>query len=222
VTTTLWGVGTYCVGDEVVTFPVGEDDLHRDIATAQKNLAALGLEPGMRALVTSMLAEAAQYWPVQIGLLMGGTQMSCADASRADAFRTNMFLHGPRYDAAVGISGDVLNGLDDLGVSLGELFSRVPVIAARAEAAPRLRDAGLQPRLWLHVGPTIAVECDARVGAHIDEDEWDVDSDGGEIRITAHKARAAPIDHQPTGLPAEIVTGRCECGRGDARIVPSA
>jgi hypothetical protein len=222
VTAALWGVGSFRVGDELRTYPVGEDDLQRDVATAQKNLTALGIERGMRVLVTSMLAEAAQYWPVQIALLMAGTQMSCADASRADAFRTGMFLRGPRYDAAVGISGDVLDGLADLGAPLGELFSSVPVIAARGEAAPRLRAAGLRPRSWLHVGPTIAVECDALAGAHVDGDEWDVESDGGEIRITARKPRAAPIDHQPTGLRAEVVIDACACGRTDARVVPSA
>lgn len=218
-TSKLWGIGSYRVGDDLVAFPVSEADLQRDIATGQKNLASLGVEQGMRALVTSMLAEGAQYWPLQIGLLMAGTQMSCADASRFDAFRTRMFLNGPRYDLALGISGDVLDGLADLDAPLGDLFARVPVVAARAEAIGRLRVAGVDARLWLHVGPTIAVECDARAGAHIDDDEWIVGSDGGELRITGRNPRAAAVDGVPTGVRAEIVTGPCECGRGDVRLV---
>lgn len=215
----LWGVGSYRVGADLVTFPVSEGDLQRDVATAQKNLASLGVERGMRALVTSMLAEAAQYWPVQIGLLMTGTQMSCADASRFDAFRTRMFLNGPHYDLAVGINGAVLDGLADLDASLGELFAPVPLVAARAEAIGRLRAAGIDPRLWLHVGPTIAVECAARAGAHVDSEEWEVEADGGEVRITARHPRAARIEDLATGLAAEIVADRCACGRADARLV---
>jgi len=219
-TATLWGIGSYRVGDEFVTFPVADADLQRDMATANKNLATLGVERGARALVTSMLAEAAQYWPVQIGLLMAGTQMSCADASRFDAFRTRMFLRGPTYDTAIGISGAVLDGLDDLDVPIGELFSVVPVVAARAEAVERLRAAGVPARLWLHVGPTIAVECDVGAGAHIDADEWAVEADSDEIRITARNPRAATIDAAPTGLRATVLTDPCACGRADARILP--
>ncbi|MGH9026022.1 MAG: hypothetical protein ACRDWD_07895 [Acidimicrobiia bacterium] len=220
-TSTLWGIGSYRVGDDLVTFPVSEDDLQRDILTAQKNLSSLGVERGKRALVTSMLAEGAQYWPVQIGLLMAGTQMSCADASRSDAFRTRMFLNGPTYDVAVGISGDVLDGLLDLDASLGELFGRVPVVAARSDAIGRLRDAGVEARLWLHVGPTIAVECDTGGGAHVDGEEWRVESDGGEVRVSARNVRAARIDGVPTGVRAEIVGEPCGCGRADVRLVPT-
>lgn len=216
----LWGVGSYRVDGELVAFPVSEADLQRDVATAQKNLASLGVERGMRALVTSMLAEGAQYWPVQIGLLMTGTQMSCADASRFDAFRTRMFLNGPHYDLAIGINGAVLDGLADLDAPLGDLFARVPVVAARAEAVGRLRAAGIDPRLWLHVGPTVAVECAARAGAHVDSDEWTVESDRGEVRITARRPRATRIEGVATGLRAEIVAEPCACGRADVRLAP--
>jgi hypothetical protein len=217
---TLWGIGSYQVGDELVTFPVAETDLQRDMETARKNLETLGVTRGSRALVTSMLAEAAQYWPVQIGLLMAGTQMSCADASRFDAFRTRMFLHGPRYDVAIGISSNVLTGLDDLGEPIGALFSVVPVVAARNEAVERLRAAGVPARLWLHVGPTIAVECEAGAGAHIDGDEWAVEADGDEVRITARKERAARIVGDRTGLRADIAREPCRCGRLDVRLLP--
>ena len=218
----LWGIGSYAVDDELVTFPVADADLQRDMRTASKNLATLGVERGSRALVTSMLAEAAQYWPVQIGLLMAGTQMSCADASRFDAFRTRMFLRGPSYDTAIGISGAVLDGLADLEQPLGELFSVVPVVAARAEAVERLRADGIPARLWLHVGPTIAVECTPGAGAHVDDDEWAVASDGGEIRITARNPRAAMIDGARTGVRAEVLTDPCACGRTDVRLLPRA
>jgi len=160
----LWGVGSYRVGDEILPYPVSQDDHGRDISSAMKALKSLGVHGESRALVLSMLSEAAQYWPLQIGLLMSQAQFSLADASRFDAFRTAMFLRAMHYDVVLGINTDVLDGLDDLGHAYDDVFGKVPVLAARAGAHERLRAAGLSPRWWLHLGPTVAVECDQLQG----------------------------------------------------------
>ena len=216
----LWAVGSFRVGDEVVTYPVSKADHGRDIATTAKALGSLGVNRATRVLVVSMLSESAQYWPVQIGLLMSQAQFSLADASRFDAFRTDMFLRAMHYDVVLGLSSDVLDGLDDLGHDYSAVFGSVPVLAARFGAYERLQDAGLEPRWWLHVGPTIAVECDARAGAHIDSDEWEIDVDGDEVLITARNPRATAIDHLRTGVCGEVLTDACGCGRDDPRIRP--
>lgn len=220
-TEALWAVGSFHVGDEVRTYPVSKADHGRDIATTGKALKSLGVHDATRVLVLSMLSESAQYWPVQIGLLMSQAQFSLADASRFDAFRTEMFLRAMHYDVVVGLNADVLDGLDDLGHDYGEVFGSVSVVAARAGAYERLRSAGLSPRWWLHVGPTIAAECEALEGAHVDGDEWAVESDGGEVLLTARQSRATPIDRLATGVRAEIVTGQCACGRDDPRLRPA-
>jgi hypothetical protein len=218
--TGLWGVGSFRVGTAVLPYPVSKDDHGRDISSAMKALKSLGIHSESRALVLSMLSEAAQYWPVQIGLLMSKAQFSLADASRFDAFRTSMFLRAMHYDVVLGINTDVLDGLDDLGHVYGDTFDGVSVLAARAGAHERLRDVGLSPRWWLHVGPTVAVECDALAGAHIDNDEWEVDVADGEVLVSARNPRAASIDRLATGIRAEIVTEPCACGRSDPRVVP--
>ncbi len=217
----LWGVGSYCVGDAVLPYPVSQDDHGRDISSAMKALKSLGVYGESRALVLSMLSEAAQYWPLQIGLLMSQAQFSLADASRFDAFRTAMFLRAMHYDVVLGINTDVLDGLDDLGHAYGDVFSEVSVLSARAGAYERLRDAGVAPRWWLHVGPTIAVECDALAGAHVDGDEWDVEMADGEVLLTARNPRAASIDRLATGVHGELATEPCACGRTDPRIQPA-
>jgi hypothetical protein len=216
----LWGVGSFRVGDEIIAYPVAQEDHHRDIGSAPKALASLGVHAQSRVLVLSMLSEAAQYWPLQIGLLMSQAQFSLADASRFDAFRTAMFLRAMHYDVVLGLNSEVLDGLDDLGHAYKDVFGSVPVLAARAGAYERLRDAGLAPRWWLHVGPAIAVECDALDGAHVDNDEWDVEEDGGEILLSARRPRAMTVDRLRTGVRAEIVTGMCTCGRDDPRLRP--
>jgi hypothetical protein len=217
----LWGVGSFRVGEKILAYPVSQDDHGRDIPSAMKAVATLGLAQGKRALVLSMLSEAAQYWPVQIGLLVSKAQFSLADASRFDAFRTAMFLRAMHYDVVLGMNTDVLDGLDDLGHDYADIFADVPVLAARAGAYERLRDAGLSPRWWLHVGPTVAVECDQLQGAHIDDDEWEVDAEDGEVLISARKPRAIVIDRLHTAVSGEIVAEACACGRADPRIVPT-
>ena len=216
----LWGIGSFQIGDEIVTYPVSKEDHDRDIATAIKAVASLGVGEGDRVLVLSMLSQAAQYWPVQIALLVGKVQFSLADASRFDAFRTAMFLRAMHYDAVVGINADVLDGLDDLGHSYRDVFDDVPVLAARAGAYERLRAAGLAPRWWLDLGPAIAVECDERAGAHVESDQWAVESDSGMLLITAKHPRAAAVDRLRTGVRGVVVTDACACGRADPRVVP--
>jgi hypothetical protein len=71
------------------------------------------------------------------------------------------------------------------------------------------------------VGPTVAVECDQLQGAHIDDEEWELDAEGGEVLISARKPRAAAIDRLHTAVRGEIVTEACPCGRTDPRIVPT-
>jgi hypothetical protein len=220
-TSELWGVGSFAVGDRIVPYPVAKDDHNRDIGTAMKAVASLGIHERSRALVLSMLSEAAQYWPVQIALLVAKAQFSLADASRFDAFRTEMFLRAMHYDVVLGLNTEVLDGLDDLGHSYTDVFGDSPVLAARAGAYERLRDAGLSPRWWLHVGPTVAVECDQRAGAHVDDAEWELEHDGGEILITARNPRAATIDRLATGVRGDLVTEACACGRSDPRILPT-
>jgi len=220
-TASLWGVGSFRVGDAILPYPVSQDDHGRDIASAMKGLRSLGIHDQSRALVLSMLSEAAQYWPVQIGLLVSKAQFSLGDASRFDAFRTAMFLRAMHYDVVLGINTEVLDGLDDLGHAYADVFAGTHVLAARPGAYERLHDAGLGPRLWVHVGPTVAVECDALAGAHIDGDEWEIEVADGEIVVTTRNPRAASIDRLRTGIRGEVVTEPCACGRSDPRVVPT-
>jgi len=219
-TADLWGIGSFRVGERILPYPVSKDDHNRDIGTSMKAVSSLGIHETSRALVLSMLSEAAQYWPLQIALLVGKAQFSLADASRFDAFRTAMFLKAMHYDVVLGINTDVLDGLDDLGHGYADIFGGAPVLAARAGAYERLRDAGLSPRWWLHVGPTVTVECGELAGAHVDDSEWALDAADGEILVTARNPRAATIDRLATGVHGEIATDACACGRADPRIVP--
>lgn len=210
--TPIWGVGRLGA--------VSTDDVARDIGSAAKALRSLGLARGSRALVLSRMSEGPQYFPFLAALLAIGAQLSLAEATRFDAYRTSLFLRRVRYDAALGVDADVLEGLADLGAEPAGAFAGVPVVAARAGAYERLRAAGMRPRLWLHLGPTIAVECDRAAGAHVDADEWEVETRGGEVVVTALRSRAVSSRSLRTGLFGSVTTEPCGCGRPGPRILP--
>jgi hypothetical protein len=215
----LWGVGTYRAAGEIFSYPVSYADIERDIASATRALQSLGVEAGSPVLIVSALSETAQYWPVLVATMALGGQLSSAEATRFDAFRTAMFLRARRYRAVVGISGEVLDGLADIGASPAEVFANADVVAARGEALERLRDAGIVARAWLHVGPALAVECDQAGGAHLDQKEWSAVEQDGEIVLGAVNPRTATIHGLRTGVWGLIENAPCPCGRTDPRIV---
>lgn len=216
----LWGIGCFPVGDELVTFPVGQTDLERDIGSALKATSRLGFGAGTRTLIVSRQAEAAQYWPFQIAALATGTKLSAADSTRFDAFRVAMFLRQSPYDTVLGVTTDTLDGLEeDLGLDLATVFGGA-VVGAHPGAAARLRAADVTVRDWIAVGPTIAVACEAG-SAHVDGDEWALHVRDGELRISARRSRAATVDDQPTGLRGTAGDG-CACGADDPYLTLDA
>jgi phenylacetate-CoA ligase len=70
------------------------------------------------------------------------------------------------------------------------------------------------------VGPTTALECDRRDGAHVDGDRWLVEvGPRDELSITNRVPRLTPCVRLPTGLVGRIVDEPCPCGRAGPRLV---
>lgn len=216
-TRTLWGVGALSIGDAVLDYPVSIPDMERDVAAAVKTLDSLGVKAGSRVLLISLLSEATLYWPVLCALVARGAQVSCADATAADAARVGMLLARLRYDAVAGIAAETVEGLGQAGVSA---LRNAPLLAARPGAHERLAAAGMSPRRWVHAGPALGVECEARAGAHVDGGEWELAVDEGMVLVSARRPRAEAIAGLETGIAGSIAAARCECGRDDPRIVP--
>lgn len=216
----LWGIGSFRSAGEPVALPVSHGDVARDTEVALEALESLGVRRGHHVLITSLLSESAAFWPFQRAVLSLGGIVSCAEASRFDAFRTDMFSRRLPLQAILGLSPDVLDGLAGLGRPAEEVLARVPIVAARPLAYERLCDGGLHPYLWLPLGPAVAVECRARGGAHIDARVWRVESAGGEIVLSSRQRSTFAVDHLRTGVQGAIRSDPCSCGR-DLRIVTS-
>ena len=115
------------------------------MGSAARTLATLGITGGTRVLFCSMLSEAGQFWPLTVGAMLSGAQLSCADANEGDALRVAMFTRLVEYRAVLGVTGAILDGLDALGHPYAEVFGGVEIVGARPDAYQRLVEAGLHP-----------------------------------------------------------------------------
>jgi hypothetical protein len=202
-----WGIGCYDGEDARRPWPIGDHEMRRDIARAPQRLAALGVGSGDRVLFCSMLSEAGQFWPLIVGTMLSGAQLSCADATAAEAPRVALFLRHMTYRAVVGVNDAILDGLDELDVPYRDVFEAVDVLAARPGAFERLVAAGLAPRRFALCGPAVALadagEPDAP--AYVDDDEWHLDATAGRVLVTNHKPRHTRFDRVAVGVRAEVV-----------------
>jgi hypothetical protein len=195
---TLWGVGSYDDGTTRVPWEISHAEIQREIGAAPGRLEMLGVTSGTRVLFCSMLSEAGQFWPLTVGAMLTGAQLSCADANEGDAVRVAMFLRLVEYRAVLGITGAILDGLDALDRRYGEVFGSVPVVGARPDAYGRLAAAGLTPHHFVLCGPAVAIGSSAGAPARVDTNEWRLDLDGDRVQVTSLQPRATTFARTPT------------------------
>ncbi len=178
------------------------------MGSAGRTLASLGITAGTRVLFCSMLSEAGQFWPLTVGAMLSGAQLSCADASEGDAPRVAMFTRLVEYRAVLGVTGAILDGLDALGHPYPEVFGAVEIIGARPDAYERLREGGLHPHHFVCCGPAIAVGVAPSAPARFDADEWELEIDtDGRVLVTSLQPRATPFVRACTAVYGELVDG---------------
>jgi hypothetical protein len=212
------GVGCFRVGAEPVLHAFSEADRARDARSCEGLLALAGVGRGDDVLIVSMLSEAASYWPLLGACVARGARLSAADATPFDASRVRMFCRQLPLRAILGLHPSTLAGLRQLGADLAEVLRAVPVLGARPGAREELEALGLRPRLWLQVGPALALECAPGSGAHLDPGLWQAEAGAGEILITSRAPRLTPLARQRTGLRGRVEPGPCACGRSGDRI----
>lgn len=222
----VWGIGRVVVGGEVVPWRVSAADVADEADAAATHLAGMGVGKDGLVLIVALLSQAMHAVPFEKGAGLLGARYSSADATEADAFRTAALVQQLSPNVVMGIDGRVVEGLRALGRDLAETFAEVGVVVTTDEAArAALDDAGLAPRRWLRVGPTSAVECRERAGAHLDGERWLAepgDGGGGGVLLTSRVPRLTSCERLATGVVADVVEDMCPCRRGGPRLVPSA
>jgi hypothetical protein len=203
----LWGVGCWDDGAGRVPWEISHEEIQRDMGAAGPMLASVGVGAGDRVLFCSMLAEAGQFWPLVVGAMLAGAQLSCADASAGDAARVAMFTARIPYRAVLGVSGAILDGLDALGRDYAECFAGVAVVGARPDAEPRLRAAGVTTHSFVLCGPAVALAREPGGPAYANGDEWTLGTAGDRITVTNRRPRATTFASTPVGVVADLVDG---------------
>ncbi len=223
----VWGVGRVVVGDEVVPWPVSPSDVADEAESLVAHIESLGVTEADVIVLCSLLSQTIHVFPLEVATNKAGARYSSTDATPFDAFRTAAMIRQLGAVAALGVSTDTVAGLAEAGRDLAEVFGPLRAVAtADDEAHAALTAAGLEPRRWIKLGPTSALECGARAGAHYDGGRWQVDvapdGDGaGELLLTNLVDRYQPCAGLRTGLSGSVTTDACPCGRPGPRIVLS-
>jgi len=211
----LWGIGRDHHDGVPADFAVSWADWQRDVDWAEDVLAQHGVRAGTAVLIVGGMPESPWFDPFENAVLRLGGHYSLGETHAFDAFRSGLYATRLGIDLVFGINRMVVEGLGDgLGASLGN----VRTILARPDAVPLLRAVGLQARIVTRVGPALAVECPAGVGAHLNGAEWSVTSEDGEIHLTTVGPRAYQLDHERVRVRGTVRTDACPCGREDPRV----
>lgn len=202
-----WGVGCYDDGTRRVPWEISHEETQRAMGAAKAELEQRGIGVGSRVLFCSMLSEAGHFWPWMVGAMLAGAQLSCADANAGEAPRVAMFTRLLDYDAVLGVTPALLDGLDELGASYTDVLGRVRIVGARPGAHERLVGAGLAPYHFVLAGPAVAFAREPGGPAYADAAEWRFDVDGGVVCVTSLRPRATTFERTRTAVRGEIVDG---------------
>ena len=204
---TRWGIGQYIDAQgRRSPWTVSNQEIERDIGSASRALKRLGITAGQRVLWCSMLSEAAQFWPLIVSTMVAGAQLSCADATEAEAPRVRMFCRELEYRAVLGVNGPILDGLDELGLGYPAVFGRIPILGARPDAYARLEASGLTPHHFVLAGPVVAIGDAPGAPAAIDATGWALSDTDGRVAVTNLTERATAFVQTPTNVTATAIT----------------
>jgi len=205
--TGAWGVGRVVVDGVITPWPVSQADIEADIDGAVPQLTSLGLTEGGLVLIVSLLSHAAQVFPFEQAAGRLGALYSSSDRSPFDAFRCASLIRQLQPTVVMGIDHRVLDGLEEAGRDLNEVFGPVPAVAVvDHDAHARLQAAGIDARWWLALGPTSAVQPLHDDALRYDAARWwvEVDDAEGDLVITNFVDRLTPCARFRTGVRATI------------------
>ena len=218
----VWGVGAFPLGDRLVQWAAGQDEIRDDAMALVPAWKTLGIGAGERVLFVTLLSQATHTWPMQVATLVSGAQLSCADATAPDAVRVAMFCRTLTFGAAIGVSHATLDGLAEVDTTPEVAFADVPVLLAHAGAYERLESAGLRPHRLLFCGPALGVGIEAGGPALVDAARWTVDAGpDGELLVTSLTPRHTDFSDQPTGVRGTVDQANVD-GAGFWAVTPDS
>ena len=206
--TALWGVGCYEAPEGRRAWEISHDEIGRDMGSAQRTLEELEIGRSGGVLFCSMLSEAGQFWPWIVGAMLTGAQLSCSDATEAEALRVATLCELLDFEAVLGVTPGLVAGLGELGRDPADVFAGVRVVGAHPGAYERLAAAGLDPWWFVLCGPAVALSREPGGPATVDPDEWAVEERDGRIAVTGRQPRATTFAGTTTAVRAHVIDER--------------
>lgn len=198
-------IGRFFVDGEAVDFPYAEDDLSRDADFWSGVLRGYGIDRGRRTLVSALAWELPWSQSVRVGTNRAGGTYANAEFWGWDARRFDLFLRRTQPHAVVGLGREMVDSLGNLVEDVAARLSAVPVLLVRPEAVESLRNVGVNPAGVVGpIGPAVAVSLPDGSGLAVDEREWTVYDEDGELLITTIGPRAATFARQRTGVRGHV------------------
>ena len=192
-------------------------DLARDTAWAADQLRGLGLAKGNRVLLTGSGFEGPWLRPLMDALRSLGVTYGIAEAMGWDSNRTVVFARELDLHAVIGLPKPIVERLGD-DDALRAIFGKTAVVLARPDAVESLRSAGIAAGVLSFLGPTLAIECAQKQGAHVNGGEWSVGTRDGELWIEPVGERSARLGRTPLGIRGDVPAAPCPCGSPDLRV----
>lgn len=187
----------------VISYPVSFRDVHADSLFGMHIFQKMGVEPGSMVMFTSGSSEYAQFWPYEISVANLEGCVAIAENFVFDAGRSEMFMRRLPIKVAFGITDAILDGMAALKLDAVKAFQPAGLICARDGAADRLKELGFAPWRMVSFGPAFGfVTPDGET--FYDQDQWLIEEVGGELVITARRARALPLVRLPTGVRGSV------------------
>lgn len=199
--------------------PISEREMQRTDAFFRRVLASDWDLRGRFGLIIATQGEAAHFAPFERTLISRGMVVVNSEANSWDGARTEATIR--RFDVALvaGVSGIVLDAIGFAGFDPVQLFQN-KIVWATGDAYERLKGAeGIDLRLWIPLGPAIALEGRHRGGAHYDGREWLIEAEGDKTYVTSRLDRAMAFDRLEFELASSINEAPCPGGALGPRLV---
>jgi hypothetical protein len=215
----VWAIGRIADRDGPRLWPSARAERLAAAADAAVVLASHGIIAADPVVVVSMMGEGVQFVPVEDAIEHLQAVVMPLDATARDAKHLAAFVRSYSIRAVVGLGRAPVDALAGSGCL--ELLQGVPLVFARSDVHADLRAAGIAPLACDVVGPTLALECSARAGAHV-IGGWQVavdsGADGSAGRVVLSNDRHAAVR---TDCLRRVVVDHCACGCAAPRLEPA-
>lgn len=214
-------VGRYLVpGHDNELLPVSQRELVATAHFIQDVLESFAFPMGTPILVASTMDQAAHFYPLEQAAMVMNLVVCNAEPTFFDANRVESIIRRLDPRAIIGVSVPMLEGLMASGHAPDILFAGRVIFADPAAHAQLAGKAGFILRLWMEVGPALAIECNHGRGAHIDDREWLLEVVEGRAHLTSRLPRACDFHGWPGPGMSGLDAAACPCGLAHRRVKP--